>query len=195
MSPIRILGIAGSLRRGSHNLSLLRAAAQSLPPGVELDIYDGLAALPHYNEDLDVEPAPHEVARLRDAVASADGLLIATPEYNGTIPGVLKNAIDWASRPFPGNALQGKPVAVIGASTSLFGAVWSQAEARKSLQIAGADVLQGEVPVGMAHEAFSSEGRLSEPELHGALDELVGVLVARAGAAADNTRIDVQRAA
>jgi chromate reductase len=102
-----ILGISGSLREGSHNTVLLRAAATQLPPGVSLD----------------VEPADPAVSRFRDAIARADGVLIATPEYNGSIPGVLKNALDWASRPFPDNALRGKPVGVIGASTGLFGAV------------------------------------------------------------------------
>ena len=183
MTPIRILGISGSLRRGSHNTSLLRAAAQSLPPGVELELYEGLAELPLYNEDIDVEPVPQPAARLRAAIAGADGVLIATPEYNGSLPGGLKNAIDWASRPFPGNVVQGKPFAVVGASTGLFGAVWAQAETRKALQTAGADVLDGEVPVGQAHAAFTDEGRLMEPEIQSALDELVGVLAAQAGAA------------
>ena len=128
---MRILAISGSLRRDSHNTRLLRAAAQMLPPGAELELFDGLAAVPPYNEDDDVEPAPEAVERLRDAIADSDALLIATPEYNASIPGVLKNAIDWASRPFPDNALRDKPVAVIGASTGLFGAVWAQAELRK----------------------------------------------------------------
>jgi chromate reductase len=180
---IRILGISGSLRRGSHNTSLLRAAASSLPSGVELEIYDGLATLPHYNEDLDTDPEPVPVAGLRAAIAGADGLLIATPEYNGSIPGVLKNAIDWASRPFPESAVKGKPVAVVGASTSLFGAVWAQAETRKALRTAGADVLDGEVPVGQAHAAFTDDGRLAEAELHDALSELLVVLAARARSA------------
>jgi chromate reductase len=201
MAPIRILGISGSLRRGSHNTSLLRAAAMSLPPGVEFERYDALAELPHYNEDIDVDPTPETVRRLRAAIAAADGLLIATPEYNGSIPGVLKNAIDWASRPFPDNALRGKPVAVIGASTGLFGAVWAQAETRKALQTAGADVIEGEVPVGQAHAAFTGEGRLIEPEVQGALDELVGVLAARLGASrsagsrAEALPVEVPRAA
>src|SRR6478735_3160354 len=155
---MRILGISGSLRSGSHNTSLLRAAAMSLPSGVELEFYDGLADLPHYNEDLDVDPVPEHVAHLREAIAQADGLLIATPEYNGSIPGVLKNAIDWASRPFPDNSLRGKPVAVIGASTGLFGAVWAQAEARKVLATIGADVLDRELPVGQADEAIGGDG-------------------------------------
>jgi chromate reductase len=183
MTPIRILGISGSLRRGSHNTSLLRTAALSLPSGVELEVYDALAELPHYNEDLDREPVPPAAAKLRAAIAAADGLLISTPEYNGSIPGVLKNAIDWASRPFPDNAVKGKPVAVIGASTGLFGAVWAQAETRKALKIAGADVLDADVPVGQAHKAFSHDGRLIEPEIQSALDELVAVLATRAGAA------------
>jgi chromate reductase len=190
---IRILGISGSLRRGSHNTELLRAAARSLPPGVELQIYDGLAELPHYNEDLDIEPVPEAAARLRRSVARADGLLIATPEYNGSVPGVLKNAIDWASRPFPDNALKGKPTAVIGASTSLFGAVWAQAQVRKALQIAGADVLDQEVPVGQAHTAFTEQGSISDPEIQSALEDLVGVLLTRATSA--HTQIAVADAA
>src|SRR5690349_23707561 len=130
---VRILGISGSLRRGSHNTGLLQAAADSVPPGVELEIFEGIRDLPPYDADLDNELAHPEVARLRQAISLADGVLIATPEYNGSIPGVLKNALDWASRPFPENSLRGKPVAVIGASTGLFGAVWAQAETRKVL--------------------------------------------------------------
>jgi chromate reductase, NAD(P)H dehydrogenase (quinone) len=179
---LRILGISGSLRRGSHNTNLLRAAAELLPPGVELEVYDGLRDLGPYDPDLDVEPADPAVARLREAIASADGVLIATPEYNGSIPGVLKNALDWASRPFPDNALRGKPVAVIGASTGLFGAVWAQAETRKTLGIIGADVLEHELPVGQADTAFAENGELIEPEQQAMLSDLVHVLAARAGA-------------
>ena len=119
-----------------------------------------------------------------EAIASADGVLIATPEYNGSIPGVLKNALDWASRPFPDNSLRGKPVAVIGASTGLFGAVWAQAETRKVLGIIGADVIDHELPVGQAATALGVNGELVEPEQRAALAELVGVLLARAGASA-----------
>ncbi len=180
---LRILGISGSLRRGSHNTNLLRAAAELLPPGVELEVYEGLRDLPPYDPDLDVEPGDPAVVRLRDAIASADGVLISAPEYNGSIPGVLKNALDWASRPFPENALRGKPVAVIGASTGLFGAVWAQAETRKVLGIIGADVLEHELPVGQADTAFGVNGELVEPEQQAVLSELVNVLAARAGAA------------
>ncbi len=185
MPAIRILGISGSLRRGSHNTSLLRAAARSLPPGVQLDVFDGLADLPPYDADLDIQPEPAAVARLRAAITDGDGVLIATPEFNGSIPGVLKNALDWASRPFPDSSLRGKPVAVIGASTGLFGAVWAQAETRKVLGVIGADVIDGELPVGQAHAAFSSEDTLADPDLGNALSELLAVLAARAGAAAE----------
>jgi chromate reductase, NAD(P)H dehydrogenase (quinone) len=178
---LRILGISGSLRRGSHNTNLLRAAAELLPPGVELEVYDGLRDLPPYDADLDAQPADPAVAQLRAAIAAADGVLIATPEYNGSIPGFLKNALDWASRPFPDNALRGKPVAVIGASTGLFGAVWAQAELRKVLGIIGADVIDLELPVGQAEAAFADDGQLVEPEQRELLTELVHVLAARSG--------------
>ena len=176
-----ILGLSGSLREGSHNTSLLRAAATALPPGVELRLYEDLREIPPYDSDRD-EPADPAVERLREAIASADGVLIATPEYNGSIPGVLKNALDWASRPFPDNALRGKPVAVIGASTGLFGAVWAQAETRKVLGVMGADVIDQELPVGLAETAFADDGQLLDAEQRAALAGLVGVLAARTGA-------------
>ena len=178
----RILGISGSLRENSHNTALLRAAARQLPPRIEFDVYDSLREIPPYDFDLDLEPADAAVARLREAIARADGVLIATPEYNGSMSGVLKNALDWASRPFPDNALRGKPVAVIGASTGLFGAVWSQAETRKVLGVIGADVIDRELPVALADSAFTDDGQLLDPEQRAALTELVGVLSARAGA-------------
>jgi chromate reductase, NAD(P)H dehydrogenase (quinone) len=180
---LRILGISGSLRAGSHNTSLLRAAAKLLPSGVELEIYDGLRELPAYDADRDIEPADPAVERLRAAIADADGVLIATPEFNGSIPGVLKNALDWASRPFPDNELRGKPVAVIGASTGLFGAVWAQAETRKVLGVAGADVIDRELPVGQAEAAFAGDSELLDPDQRVALADLVDVLAARAGTA------------
>jgi chromate reductase len=178
----RILGISGSLRRGSHNTSLLRAAATLLPSGVELEVYEGLRDVPPYDADLDGERTQPAVQRLREAIAEADGLLIATPEYNGSIPGVLKNALDWASRPFPDNVLRGKPVAVIGASTGLFGAVWAQADTRKVLGVIGADVIDGELPIGQADAAFGRDDHLVDAEQRAVLGGLVGVLATRAGA-------------
>jgi chromate reductase len=183
---MRILGLSGSLRRGSHNTSLLRAAAAALPSGAELEVFDGLRDLPHYDADLDVEGGRdgiEAVVHLREAIEAADGVLIATPEYNGSIPGVLKNGLDWASRPFPDNAFKGKPVVVLGASTGLFGAVWAQAETRKVLGIIGADVIDGELPIGQADAAFAVDGSLVEPEQRAALERLIQVLVARTGAA------------
>jgi chromate reductase len=174
---LRILGISGSLRRDSHNTRLLRAAASELPPGVELEPFDGLKAVPPYDEDDDVEPAPAGAAALRKAIASADALLIATPEYNSSIPGQLKNAIDWASRPFPDNVLRGKPVAVIGSSPSMFGAVWAQAELRKVLGATGARVLDRELPLPRAAEQFDADGRLLNEDLRKELRSILADLV------------------
>lgn len=172
---MRILGIAGSVRRGSHNRRLLRAAGDMLPPGVALVEWDGLAGLPVYDEDLDDTP-PEAVDAFREAVEDADAILIATPEYNASLPGGLKNALDWASRPFPDNVLRDKPSAVIGASTGLFGAVWAQAEVRKVLKASGAAVLESELPVGLADGAFDAQGELADPELAVRLRDLVGDL-------------------
>jgi chromate reductase len=174
---MRILGIAGSLRRGSHNRRLLRAAGTVLPPGVALVEWDGLAGLPAFDEDL--ENAPPEVVReFFAAIEASDAILIATPEYNASLPGALKNALDWASRPFPENVLRYKPSAVIGASTGLFGAVWAQAEVRKVLKASGAHVLESELPVGMADYAFAETGdALADPELTQRLTDLLGDLV------------------
>src|SRR5207244_3877827 len=119
-------------------------------------------------------------SRLREAIAGADGVLFATPEYNSSIPGVLKNAVDWASRPIATNALRNKPVAVIGASTGAFGAVWSQAELRKVLAATGARVADVEVAVGHAQERFDDEGRLTDDDLRGQVQEVVDTLVAEA---------------
>jgi len=172
---MRILGIAGSLRRGSHNRKLLRAAGRALPPGAELVEWDGLAGLPIFDEDMENDP-PAIVQDFLDEVERADALLIATPEYNASLPGGLKNALDWASRPFPDNVLRDKPSAVIGASTGLFGAVWAQAEVRKVLKASGAHVLESELPVGMADGAFDDDGDLIDPELTGRLGDLLGDL-------------------
>jgi len=172
---MRILGIAGSVRRGSHNRRLIRAAGEALPSGVELVEWEGLGGLPIFDEDLENDP-PASVQELLDAIETADAVLIATPEYNASVPGGLKNALDWASRPFPDNVLKDKPSAVIGASTGLFGAVWAQAEVRKALKASGAHVLEAELPVGMADGAFDADGSLADPELTARLGDLLGDL-------------------
>jgi chromate reductase len=175
-----ILGISGSLRRGSHNTKLLRAAAELVPPGVELRLYEGLKDVPPYDEDDDHDPAPEPVARLRAAVSGADALLVATPEYNHSIPGQLKNAVDWCSRPAGGGALWNVPVAVVGASTGAFGAVWSQAEMRKVLGAAGARVVEGDVALGHAHDKFDADGALLDEVVRDQLRVVIAELVAEA---------------
>jgi chromate reductase len=175
---MKVLAISGSLRGGSHNTKLLRAAAEFLPDDVEFELWDGLKAVPPYDEDDDKDPAPAAVTRLRAAIAGADAVLIATPEYNSSLPGQLKNALDWASRPVATSVLRNKPVAVIGASIGAFGAVWAQGELRKVLAAIGARVVEAEVAVGHAHERFDDEGRLSDEELRGQLVEAVDILVA-----------------
>jgi chromate reductase, NAD(P)H dehydrogenase (quinone) len=174
----KILGISGSLRRGSYNTRLLEAVAELLPEGVELELFDGLKAVPPYDEDDDVEPAPDPVGRLRETIAGADAVLIATPEYNSSVPGQLKNALDWASRPLMTNSMRFKPVAVAGASTGAFGAVWAQGELRKVLAAMGARVVEAEVAVGHAPTRFDEEGRLVDEEIREQLAELLNVLIA-----------------
>jgi chromate reductase, NAD(P)H dehydrogenase (quinone) len=174
-----ILGISGSLRRDSHNTSLLRAAAEAADPGVEFVLYDRLKEVPPYDEDDDVHPRPASVARLDAAIANADAVLFATPEYNASIPGQLKNAIDWISRPVATNMLRNKPVAVVGASTGAFGAAWAQAELRKVLAALGARVLDFELPVAHAHTSFD-EGELTDEEIRARLADAIEALAAEA---------------
>jgi chromate reductase len=187
---MKVLGISGSLRRDSHNTKLLRAAGEMFESdGVEFEIYDGLKLVPPYDED--DERAPHgksderdraavAVEHLRHAVADADAVFFSTPEYNSSVPGQLKNAIDWLSRPVGSGALKNKPVAVVGASTGMFGAVWAQAELRKALAAAGARVVEGEAPVGHAHTRFGENDRLSDPVIAEQLRGVVETLIAEA---------------
>ena len=169
---MKILGISGSLRSDSHNTRLLRAAGRQLAPGAELEVYGGLRLIPPYDQDDDHGVGPRAVADLRAAIDEADAILIATPEYNRSIPGALKNALDWASRPHSTNPLRNKPVAVIGASTGHFGAVWAQAELRKVMGATGARVIEAELPVGVADEAFGEDGSLIDPHAEGLADIL-----------------------
>jgi chromate reductase len=179
---MRILAISGSLRRDSHNTALLRAAAELLPSEVELAIYERLGELPPFNEEL-VADRPAPAQHLWDEIDLADGVLISTPEYNSSIPGVLKNALDWLSRPLEDSPLRNKPAAVIGGSTGMFGAVWSQAETRKVLGAIGARVVDRELPVPTVHEQFHESGRLSDAELERelvvSLTELTDAIEAR----------------
>jgi chromate reductase, NAD(P)H dehydrogenase (quinone) len=175
---MRVLGISGSLRRDSHNTKLLRAAAKLLPPGVELEVWEGLKAVPPYDGDDDTgEPRAWILRSLDEAIREADMVLFATPEYNHSIPGQLKNALDWLSRPLKTSPLRNKPVAVVGASTGLFGAVWAQAELRKVLGAIGARVVEGDVALGHSHTKFDEDGALLDETTVAQLDEVLDCLL------------------
>ena len=169
---MRLLAISGSVREDSYNAALLRAAA-GCASAVEFVVWRGLADIPAYDEDLESLPAPLPAAALRQEIGRSDAVLIATPEYNGSIPGALKNALDWVSRPFATNALRGKRVAVVGASVGLMGALGAQADLRKVLKVIGADVLEAGLAVPSAHTAFTETGRLRDRELGSALCAIV----------------------
>jgi chromate reductase, NAD(P)H dehydrogenase (quinone) len=178
---MKVLGISGSLRRDSHNTKLLRHAGEMFEAaGVEFEIYPDLKLVPPYDEDDDVDPAPAAAAHLRAAVADADAVFFSTPEYNSSIPGQLKNAVDWLSRPRSEAVLVNKPVAVIGASTGMFGAVWAQAELRKTLAAAGARVVEGEVAVGHAHTRFDESDRFGDADLSEQVAAVVQTLIGEA---------------
>ncbi len=174
---MRVLGISGSLRRDSLNRALLRAAAERLPAGGELVEFDRLREGPPYDEDVDAAATPAVVEELRDAVRAAEAVLIATPEYNHSIPGQLKNALDWVSRPAGQSALNGKPAAAIGASTGMFGAVWAQAELRKVLGAMGGPVIEAELPVGRAKDLLAGDRLELSPQQSEQLEEILAELV------------------
>lgn len=169
---MKILAVSGSLRAGSYNTQLLREAADAAPEGVEIELLDPalVADLPLYDPDLDGDDPPVSAQRLREAWAGADALLFATPEYNGSVPGGLKNAIDWASRPRPTAALTNKTVAVVGASTGQFGAMWAQQDLKKILGIAGARVVGDGLPVPRAQDGFADQ-------VHDQLRQILQLLV------------------
>jgi chromate reductase, NAD(P)H dehydrogenase (quinone) len=177
---VRILGISGSLRRDSYNTALLRYAGELFEAeGAQFELYTGLRDIPPFDEDEEVD-APEAVDGLRAAIAEADGVFFVTPEYNSSVPGALKNALDWVSRPIATNTIRNKPIVVIGASTGGFGAVWAQAELRKVLGAMGARVVDGEVAVGHAMDRFDSLGRLNDPNLEEQVREVVQQLMAEA---------------
>jgi chromate reductase, NAD(P)H dehydrogenase (quinone) len=162
MAALSILGLAGSLRRASYNRALLRAAAEIAPEGMKIEIFD-LAEVPLYNGDVEAEGDPEAVARLKKAIAAADGVLMATPEYNHGVPAVMKNAVDWASRP-PGSAvLGGKPVGIIGASPGITGSARGQSQLRQAFEFTNSYCMpQPELLVFKAHEKFDSDGKLTD---------------------------------
>jgi chromate reductase, NAD(P)H dehydrogenase (quinone) len=186
---MKVLGISGSLRADAYNTKLLRAALEHLPGDVEVELCEWLRDVPPYDEDDDVEPAPPAVAALRAALAHRpfralsfafpppDAVLIATPEYNSSVPGQLKNALDWASRPLRTNPLRNKPVVVVGASTGAFGAVWAQEELRKVLRAIGARVVEDGVAVRHAAQQFDEDGHVVHDAVDRQLEQVVRALV------------------
>lgn len=172
--PIHVLGISGSLRQASYNTALLNAAVDLMPPGMTLDIFD-LSPLPMFNQDFE-KPFPESVAAFRGQLARADALLIATPEYNSSITAALKNALDWASRS-PQPPLQGKPAAIMGASTGNFGTLRAQLHLRQVLTHVGALTLgKPEVLVARAEQAFDADGKLVDAAARGFLRDLLAAL-------------------
>ena len=169
---MKVLGLSGSLRAGSDTAKLLRAAGDLLPPEADLTIFDGLKRIPPFDED-DEHARPDSVQALFDAIAEADAVLVATPEYNHSIPGQLKTALDWLSRPLAESPLRNTPAAVVGASTGLFGAVWAPAEARTVLSAIGARVIDRELPIGMADDALNGD---LDPDLEHQLTTILAEL-------------------
>jgi chromate reductase len=177
---VKILAVSGSPRRDSHNTDLLRAAIEAAPEGVEVELWHGLGDLPLYDQDLDTTEPVESVRRLREAWGTADAILFSTPEYNGSVPGGLKNAIDWASRPVRESALTNQTVSVIGSSTGQFGAMWAQQDLRRILGAAGARVVGDELPVSRVHEKLDHQGRLLDAELYERLRLVLETLASEA---------------
>jgi NAD(P)H-dependent FMN reductase len=177
MSDIKVLVLVGSLRKESINRQLAELAVETAPDGVRLELFDRLGELPFYNEDIDTEDVAEPVVALRQAAADADAALVVTPEYNGSIPGVLKNAIDWLSRPFGNSALKGKPTAVIGAAHGKFGGVWAHDETRKSFGIAGPRVVE-DLKLSIPSPALDGKHPRENAEVAGQLRDIVGKLAA-----------------
>ncbi|MFE2414026.1 NAD(P)H-dependent oxidoreductase [Kitasatospora sp. NPDC059408] len=182
---LHILALSGSLRAGSHNRQLAETAVQLAPDGVAVELYEGLAAIPFYNEDTDhPDTVPAAAAALRDAAARADAIMLFTPEHNGTMSAVLKNAIDWLSRPHGAGALAAKPVAVLSATFGQYGGVWAQAEARKALGVAGAVVIEDvDLAVRSSADRFAHAHPRDDAEVAAALREAVHRTARSAGPA------------
>jgi chromate reductase, NAD(P)H dehydrogenase (quinone) len=177
---MRVLAISGSLRDASNSTALLRALREEAPEGVEVILWDGLKRMPPYDQDDDVAPAPAAPVAFRELVREVDAVFFATPEYNSSVPGALKNALDWGSRPLATNAFRNKPVAVISSSAGAFGGVWAAAELRKVLGAMGARVAEAELSVGHAHEKLDDEGRLADDNVREGLRDALDTLLAEA---------------
>jgi chromate reductase len=175
---VRVLAISGSLRADSNNTGLLRALREEAPAGIDVELWDGIKAIPPYDADDDGVPGPPDVEAFRELVREVDAVFFATPEYNSSVPGALKNALDWASRPLATNSFRNKPVAVISSSAGAFGGVWAAAELRKVLGAMGARVTEAELAVGHAAEKFGDDGRLADDDVRQGLRDALATLVA-----------------
>jgi NAD(P)H-dependent FMN reductase len=180
MADVKILALVGSLRAASINRQLAELAAETAPEGVAVTVFQGLGDLPFYNEDIDNENVPASVVALREAAGEADAALVVTPEYNGSIPGVLKNAIDWLSRPFGNSALKGKPAAVIGGSFGQYGGVWAHDETRKSFGIAGPRIVE-DLTLSVPFKSLDGKHPRENAEVVASLRDIVGKLAAEVG--------------
>jgi chromate reductase, NAD(P)H dehydrogenase (quinone) len=175
---VRVLAISGSLRADSNNTGLLRALREEAPAGIDVELWDGIRTIPPYDADDDGVPGPPDVEAFRELVREVDAVFFATPEYNSSVPGALKNALDWASRPLATNSFRNKPVAVISSSAGAFGGVWAAAELRKVLGAMGARVTEAELAVGHAAEKFGDDGRLADDDVRQGLRDALATLVA-----------------
>jgi NAD(P)H-dependent FMN reductase len=175
MADVKVLVLVGSLRAASINRQLAELAVEQAPDGVELRIFDRLGELPFYNEDIDTDDVAEPVVALRAAAAAADAALVVTPEYNGSIPGVLKNAIDWLSRPWGNGALKDKPLAVVGAALGQYGGVWAHDETRKSFAIAGPRVVE-DLKLSVPSKTLDGKHPRENAEVAEALRDIVGKL-------------------
>ena len=180
MADVNVLALVGSLRAASINRQLAELAAETAPDGVTVTVFEGLGDLPFYNEDIDNETVPASVVALREAAGKADAALVFTPEYNGSIPGVLKNAIDWLSRPFGNSALKGKPTAVVGAAMGQYGGVWAHDETRKSFGIAGPRIVE-DLKLSIPAKSLDGQHPRENAEVAANLRDIVGKLAAEVG--------------
>jgi chromate reductase, NAD(P)H dehydrogenase (quinone) len=173
---ISILGFAGSLRKGSFNKAILRAAVELIPEGAEIDIFD-LEGIPPFNQDLEGH-LPERVKEFKDKIREADAILIATPEYNYSVPGVLKNAIDWASRPYGDNVFSGKPLAIMGASIGMLGTARAQYHLRQTLVFLNVYALnQPEIMIPFVEEKIDKNGNLADEKTRNKIKELLENLI------------------
>lgn len=186
---MKVLAISGSLRAGAYSTALARAAADAAQGPVEVELYDGLGSIPAFDPDLEPGRTPEPVAGLRERIEAADALVLVTPEYNASIPGALKNAVDWASRPHGSSALMGKPTAIVSSSPSPFGGAWANQHLRRILSITGTPVVETELAVGKVDAKVGEDGEISDT---GTLEQLASLLAELEELASEADRAGVE---